>query len=78
MPAGSSEHIKRPDENEPKISREDQRKYRSDLGMLLYLVKFLRPDISNEVRELSKFMDGATPAHIKSVLRTIEFIMDTI
>ena len=45
--------------------------------MLLYLVKFSRPDTSNAVRELSKVMDGATPARMKNVLRTIKFIMDT-
>ena len=45
--------------------------------MLLYLVKFSRSDISNAVRELSKVMDGATPAHMKSMLRTIKFVMDT-
>ncbi len=77
MPAGSGEHIKRPDEDEPKIGPEEQRKYRSGVGMLLYLVKFSRPDISNAVRELSKVMDGATPAHMKSMLRTIKFVMDT-
>ena len=37
MPAGSGKHIKRRDENEPKISPEEQRKYRSGVGMLLYL-----------------------------------------
>ena len=77
MPAGSGEHIKRPDENEPKINPEDQRKYRSGVGMLLYLVKFSRPDISNAVRELSKVKDVATSAHMKNMLRTIKFIMDT-
>ena len=77
MPAGSGEHIKRPDENEPKISPKEQRKYRSGVGMLLYLVEFSRPDILNAVRELSKVMDGATPAHMKSMLRTIKFVMDT-
>ena len=77
MPSGSGENIKRTDEDEPKISTDDQRKYRSGVGMLLYLVKFSRLDISNTVRELSKVMDGATPAHMKSMLRTIKFIMDT-
>ena len=77
MPAGSGGHIKRPDENEPKINHEDKKKYRSGIGMLLYLVKFSRPDISNAVRELSKFMDGATPAHMKNMLRPIKFVIDT-
>ena len=40
LPAWSGKHITRPDEDEPKISSEDQRKYRSVMGMLLYLVKF--------------------------------------
>ena len=29
-------------------------RYRSGVGMLLFLVKYSRPDISNAVRELSK------------------------
>jgi len=32
--------------------------------MLLYLVKHLRPDLSNRTRELSKVMDKATEQHI--------------
>ena len=36
-PAGGSEHIKRPDEGEPKIDREEQRLYRSGVGLLVYL-----------------------------------------
>ena len=43
----------RPDENESKINHEDQQKYRSGIGMLLYLVKLSRPDILNAFRELS-------------------------
>jgi hypothetical protein len=35
--------------------------------MLLYLVKHLRPDIANVIRELSKMMDGATPAAFKEL-----------
>ena len=60
MPAGSGEHIKRPDEGEPTLERSEQTVYRRGVGLLLYLVKFSRPDISNAVRELSKVMDGAT------------------
>ena len=45
--------------------------------MLLYLVKFSRSDISNTVRELSKVVVEVTPAHMKNMLRTIKFIMDT-
>jgi hypothetical protein len=35
-------------------------RYRSRVGMLLYLTKYSRPDICNIVQELSKCMDSAT------------------
>jgi hypothetical protein len=35
------------------INDDFQRKYRSGVGMLLYLTKYSHPDISNIVRELS-------------------------
>jgi hypothetical protein len=41
--------------------------------MLLYLIKNLRPDIANMVRELSKCIDGATLAAYKAMLRIIRF-----
>jgi hypothetical protein len=45
--------------------------------MLLYLVKHSRPDIANVVRELSKVMDGATPAALKELKRVMKFVLDT-
>ena len=77
MPAGSGEHIKRPDEGEPTLGKDDQTIYRRGVALLLYLIKFSRPDISNTVRELSKVMDGATLGNMKSMLRTIKYVLDT-
>ena len=54
-----------------------QKVYRSGVGILLFLVKFSRPDISNSVRELSKANDGATQQYFKALLRTIKYVMDT-
>ena len=51
-------------------------KYRSGVGMLLFLVKYSRPDISNAVRELSKANLGPNPAHYKKLLRTIKCIIE--
>ena len=51
--------------------------YRSGVGMLLYLVKFSRPEISNAVREASKANIGPTKAHMKSLYRLIMFVVDT-
>ena len=77
MPAGTGEHIKRPDNEETLIEKAEQSLFRSGVGLLLYLVKFSRPDLSNAVRELSKVMDGATPAHMKKLMRAIKYVLDT-
>jgi hypothetical protein len=68
----------RPEKGDNVLSLKDQTKYRSGVGMLLYLVKHSRPDISNAVRELTKVLDGATNDHWKSLICTIKFVLDTI
>ena len=45
--------------------------------MLLYLVKYSRPDIANSVRELSKVMDGASEEDYERMLRLTKFVHDT-
>ena len=45
--------------------------------MLLFLVKYSRPDLANIVRELSRVNDGATKAHMSMLLRVIKFTIDT-
>jgi hypothetical protein len=35
--------------------------------MILYLIKYSRPDIANLVRDLAKCMDGATLAAFKEM-----------
>jgi hypothetical protein len=67
----------RPEKGDPLISTMDQSRYRSGVGMLLYLVKHSRPDISNSVRELTKVLDGATQAHWKAMVRVIKYVLDT-
>ena len=62
----------RPDD-EDKIDSAMQSKYRSGVGMMLYLIKYSRPDLSNVVRELSKCMDGASI----EMQRVIKFVLDT-
>ena len=76
-PGTPGQGIVRPKEGEPKIGAEEQTEYRSGVGMLLFLVKYSRPDIANAVRELSKVNDGATKAHQKELLRLIKFVVDT-
>ena len=73
-PAGGHFKVVRPKDDEPKLNEEEQTKYRSGVGSLLFLVKHSRPDLANAVRELSKVMDGANTSHMKALLRVIKFV----
>jgi hypothetical protein len=76
-PAAPKTTIVQPQPGEPLISKERQKQYQSGVGMLLYLVKHSRPDISNATRKLSKVGDGATKAHWKQLLRAIKYTLMT-
>jgi hypothetical protein len=76
-PMGPGQRVVRPTEEDPLIDKEAQTKYRSGVGMLLYLLKHSRPEISNAVRELAKVMDGALPAHYKDLKRAVKYVIDT-
>ena len=75
IPAGTGDRVVR--SKEGLITKEAQSKYRSGVGMLLFLVKYSRPDIANAVRELSKANDGATENHMKMLLRVIKYVLLT-
>ena len=64
-------------EGEPILSEEIQTRYRSGIGILMILIKYSRPDISNPVRELSKVNDGATERQYKELLRVMKYVKDT-
>jgi hypothetical protein len=76
-PGTPGKGVQRPKEGDERISPDQQSLYRSGVGMLLYLVKHSRPDISNAVRELSKSMDGASLAAFKELKRVTKFVLDT-
>jgi hypothetical protein len=59
--------IIRPETVEDQISDEYQAIYCAGVGILLYLIKYSRPDIANVVRKLSKCMDKATLAAFKEM-----------
>lgn len=62
---------------EVSIFQKDHKLYCSGVGILLYLVKYSRPDIANPVRELLKVLDSPTPASFKETLRVIKYVLDT-
>ena len=63
--------------SESVVDIEKHKIYRSGVGMLLYLVKYSRPDIANAVRELSKALDSPSPVAYREMLRVIKFVIDT-
>ena len=69
--------ILRPIMDSEKISIKDQQEYWLGVGMLLYLVKHLCPDLANTTRKLSKANDGASPAAYKELLHVIRYVLDT-
>ena len=76
-PGTPGQGVKRPVSEDMKINEDLQSKFRSGVGMLLYLVKHSRPDIANATRELSKSMDGATMLGYQELLRVIKYVLDT-
>jgi hypothetical protein len=66
-----------PSNPDEQISQEDQVIYCAGVGMLLYLIKYSRPDIANVIGELSKCMDKATPAAFKEMKQVMRFVANT-
>ena len=59
------------------ISDEMQSKYRSAVGKALHMMRWSRPEIWNAVRETSRRMSKANPAHMKAALRLMKYCVDT-
>ena len=76
-PATPHKGVVRHQEKDTKISDDLQKRYRSGVGSLLYLVKHSRPELSTAVRELSKCMGEANMSHYKALLRAIKYVIDT-
>ena len=75
-PGTPGQGIVRPEKKEDEnIDNEMRTRYRSGVGMLLYLVKHSRPDIANSVRELSKVMDNPTIYSMKELNTSMYIII---
>jgi len=77
MPGTRGHRVVRVLEDWQKISKEDQKIYRSAVGMLLYLLKYSRPCLANPLHELSKALDGASQGTFKELKPVIKFVLDT-
>ena len=76
-PVKSNEKIHVAENDSEIIPSEGQTNYRSGIGMLLYLVKYSRPDIANCVRELAKMSGKATVLNYNQLLRCIKYVDNT-
>jgi hypothetical protein len=75
-PATPGDHLVKGDDG-TNIGVELQFKYRSGVGKLLHMMRWSRPEILNAVRDLSKYMSGATLAHMKALIRVMHYCHDT-
>jgi hypothetical protein len=71
------EHLEHPALRVENIDPKLQARYRSGVGMLLFMIKYSRPDLAKVVRELSKCMDGASGTAYKEMSRVMKFVLDT-
>ena len=75
-PAEPGQMLLSGDEESP-LKASDQKTYRKGVGKLLHMMRWSRPDILNSVRELSKYMTKATPAHLKAMYRVMAYCVGT-
>ena len=59
------------------IPAEKHARYRTGVGMLLYLVKRSQQDIADCMRELSKVLDGPTELSYREMLRCVMYVLDS-
>jgi hypothetical protein len=60
------------------LKSDEQTRYRCDVGKLLHMMRWSRPEIYNSVRELSRFMTtGTTTSHVKATKRVMEYCVAT-
>ena len=59
------------------ITEKEQFKYRSAVGMTLFLIKYSRTNISTALRELSKSNIKTNYAHYKQMLRAVNYVLKT-
>ena len=62
--------------NSENIPAKDQQEYQLGVGMLLYLVKHLYPDLANVIRELLKANDCMNPAAYGELLHVIKYVFN--
>ena len=76
-PAAPKFAIQRPSSNGVLIPAEIQKLFKIAVGLMLFSIKFSRPNISNAVRELAKVNYGATQENFKLMLHIVKIVLYT-
>ena len=76
-PAKTKFSVQRPTSSDVLIPAKMQKHFRIAVGLMLFLITFSCPDISNSVRELAKVNNGATQEKIKQIICAVKFVLDT-
>jgi hypothetical protein len=63
--------------NDDKLNPEQHSRYQTDVGKLLCLAKYSRPDITNAIRELARHCNDPTKAHWEAMCECIQYIRAT-
>ena len=77
LPSAPGSIVVREFEDSDMLNKENQKLYQSGVGILLYLSKYTRPDISNGIRELSKNMDRASTNDLGALMKMIKYVLET-
>ena len=67
IPAEAGQILVKPKDDEKVVSKKEQSKYRTGVGKLLHMMQWLRLDILNPTRKLSKHLTKATTVHMKAL-----------
>ncbi len=76
MPGTPGQRVLRVLDDWQNISKEDRKIYLLAVGTLLYLLKYSRLCLANQLHELSKALDGSSQGTFKELKRVIKFVLD--
>ena len=76
VPAIPGKALRKCEEGEA-LSATQHKRYRSGVGKLNYLGRWSRPDILNQVRELSRHMQAPNEEHYKAMMRCMDYCVTT-
>jgi hypothetical protein len=76
-PSDNTTVIEKAGEDDRRLDKKGASRYRSVVGVLLYLATRTRPDIANIVRELCRWTGKSRESHWKRMIRVVRYLATT-